>query len=221
MAFCVVNATNQAPANTLVVATVLCLWYIPPAMSGADDRLLWKETSRRRVASSPLFDIYSARHVAADGRAGEFWVLDAPDWVTVVPLLVEPGREPRFLMVRQYRHGASMITTEFPAGIVERGEDPRAAAARELLEETGHRAARLTALGRVRPNPAFMGNWCHTFLAEGLSRTDGARLDAMEVLAALAVPVSEVERLMGSGEYVNSLALVALSLYHRANTERG
>jgi 8-oxo-dGTP pyrophosphatase MutT (NUDIX family) len=189
-------------------------------MNGADDRLRWEEKSRRRVASSPLFDIYTTRHAAADGRTGEFWVLDAPDWVNVVPVLEEPGQEARFLMVRQFRHGASMITTEFPAGIVERGEDPRAAAGRELLEETGYRAARLTSLGKVVPNPAFMGNWCHTFLAEGLSPAAGAHLDAMEVLDAVAVPVSVVERLMGTGEYVNSLALVALSLYHRAITER-
>jgi 8-oxo-dGTP pyrophosphatase MutT (NUDIX family) len=172
------------------------------------------------VASCPLFDIYTSRRDAADGRSGDFWILDAPDWVNIVPVLEQPGREARFLMVRQFRHGASMVTTEFPAGIVERGEDPRAAAARELLEETGRRAARLTLLGHVQPNPAFMGNWCHTFLAQGLVPAGGAHRDALEVLEVVSVPVSEVERLMGSGEYVNSLALVALSLYHRSITER-
>jgi 8-oxo-dGTP pyrophosphatase MutT (NUDIX family) len=189
-------------------------------MNGADDRLRWVEKSRRRVAASPLFDIYTSRRAAADGRTGEFWVLDAPDWVNVVPVLEAPGREARFLMVRQFRHGASLITTEFPAGIVERGEEPRAAAERELLEETGYRAARMTLLGKVLPNPAFMGNWCYTFLAEGLAPGAGAGTDAMEVLEAVAIPVSDVEGLMGSGEYVNSLALVALSLYHKAITER-
>jgi ADP-ribose pyrophosphatase len=220
MAFCVVNATNRAPANTVAVATGCRLWYSPPAMNGADDRLRWEEKSRRRVASSPLFDIYTALHAAADGRTGECWVLDAPDWVNVVPVLEEQGQEARFVMVRQFRHGAAMITTEFPAGLVERGEDPRVAAARELLEETGYRAARLTALGKVQPNPAFMGNWCHTFLAQGLVPAAGAHLDALEVLDAVAIPVAEVERLMGTGEYVNSLALVALTLYHKAITER-
>jgi ADP-ribose pyrophosphatase len=188
-------------------------------MNGSDARLRWDESSRRRVASCVLFDLYASVRTAPDGRRGEFWLLDAPDWVNVVPLVMTP-EGPAFVMVRQYRHGSAMITTEFPAGAVEQGEDPRVAAARELREETGYRAGNLTLLGRVQPNPAFMGNWCSTWLAEDLTVEGAARLDELEDLEALTVPVSDVEARMGSGEYVNSLAVVALSLYQRRLAER-
>ena len=119
-----------------------------------------------------------------------FSVLAAPDWVTVVPVLRMPGREDVFLMVRQYRHGVELITTEFPAGLVEPGENSLHAALRELEEETGHRAGRMTLLGRVSPNPAFMNNWCSTFLAEDLARVGGLTLDETEELDVLEIPVS-------------------------------
>jgi ADP-ribose pyrophosphatase len=190
-------------------------------MTGTDARLRWEELARRRVASCAVFDLYVSERASPDGRRGEFWLLDVPDWVNVVPVLAPPGGEAKFLMVRQFRHGSGTITTEVPAGIVERGEDPRAAAARELLEETGFRAGRLSLLGKVQPNPALMGNWCHTYLAEDLAPAEGSHADPMELLEAIAVPVAEVDKRMGTGEYVNSLAVLALGLYHRAITERG
>ena len=122
-------------------------------MPDKDAHLQWKELSRRQVASCPIFDLFAAERVSSSGQKGEFWILDAPDWVNIVPVLLQAEGGPRFLMVRQYRHGADMITTEFPAGLVERGEDPAAAAARELIEETGFRAGRLTLLGELRRTP--------------------------------------------------------------------
>jgi ADP-ribose pyrophosphatase len=183
-------------------------------MSGRDDHLRWTEVSRRTVASSALFDLLAADRTGPGGRRGEFWILDAPDWVNVVPV-VQTADGAAFVMVRQYRHGADMITTEFPAGTVERGEDPAAAAARELREETGWRAGRLTLLGRVQPNPAFMGNWCSTYLAEDLVREGETDLDELEALESLTLPVAVVGERMGRGEYVNSLAVLAFSLWQR------
>ena len=116
-------------------------------------------------------------------------------------------------MVRQYRHGADMITLEFPAGLVEPGEDPAAAAARELLEETGFRADRITPLGSMRPNPAFMNNRCYSFLAEGLTRVGETALDDLEELDAVTVGAADLDQRMGTGELVNALTCVALALY--------
>ena len=184
-------------------------------MTDRDAHLQWKEVLRRQIASCPIFDLFAAERVSSDGQRGEFWILDARDWVNVVPVLVPDDGEPRFLMVRQYRHGAEMITTEFPAGLVERGEDPEAAARRELTEETGFRAGRLTLLGELRPNPAFMTNRCFTYLAEDLQPAGGPALDDLEALESLSLPVAEVEERAGRGEIVNALTVVALLSYQR------
>jgi 8-oxo-dGTP pyrophosphatase MutT (NUDIX family) len=181
-----------------------------------DDHLRWTERSRDLVARCGVFDLYRSRRAAADGREGVFHVLEAPDWVNVVPVVDDPARGPCFLMVRQHRHGADLVTTEFPAGLVEPGEEPRAAAARELEEETGHRATSLVEIGRVAPNPAFMTNWCTTWLARHPVAAAGARPDDTERLELVRVPVAELVARAGTGEYVNSLVLVALAWYLRA-----
>jgi 8-oxo-dGTP pyrophosphatase MutT (NUDIX family) len=184
-------------------------------MPRSPDSLEWVESSRTRIASCSLFDVYLARSTAADGRSGDFCLLTTADWVNVVPVIHDAGGGERFLMVRQFRHGAGRVTTEFPAGLVEKGEPPLQAAERELREETGRRAGRMTLLGTVSPNPAFMSNTCYTYLAEDLSEPERTELDSLEVLEAIEVPASELERRIGTGEFINSLVLVALLWYTR------
>jgi ADP-ribose diphosphatase len=188
---------------------------------GHDELLRWKELSRRRVASHSLFDLQVAERVSTRGAKGEFLILRAPDWVNVVAVRPNGAGEECFLMVRQYRHGAEAITTEFPAGLVEPGEDPRAAAERELREETGYRAERMTLIGRVSPNPAFMTNTCFTYLAENPIQVGEKSLDELEQLEAVEIPVRAVSRQIGTGELINSLVIVAFLWYTRAKATGG
>jgi ADP-ribose pyrophosphatase len=183
-------------------------------MEVRDESLSWRERSRQKLASCSLFDMFSSERFSAQGKTGQFCILTAPDWVNVVQVLTNAGGD-TFLMVRQYRHGAALITTEFPAGLIEPGEDPAHAAVRELEEETGYRAGRLVPLGRVSPNPAFMNNWCFTFLAEDLTRVGDQALDELEELDVLPVSAVDLGARIGTGELVNSLTLVALYLYQR------
>jgi len=184
-----------------------------------DEHLRWKELSRRRVTSHSLFDLHISERASTQGARGEFLILSAPDWVNVVAVVPDAAGEECFLMVRQYRHGANVITTEFPAGLIEAGEDPRAAALRELREETGYRAGRMTLIGKVSPNPAFMTNWCFTYLAEDLSRVGEKSLDELEQLEAVEVPVRLVREKIGTGELINSLVMVAFLWYTRARAK--
>jgi 8-oxo-dGTP pyrophosphatase MutT (NUDIX family) len=134
--------------------------------------------------------------------------------VNVVPVLEGRLGAERLLMVRQYRQGVQRTTVEFPAGLVEPGENLREAAVRELAEETGYRASSLRQIGCVAPNPAFMDNWCTTFCAEGL--TSGVqRLDPLEDLEVLEVGLEELRAGIGAGELINSMAVVALYWYLR------
>jgi ADP-ribose pyrophosphatase len=183
-------------------------------MEVRDDSLRWRERSRQKLASCYRFDLFNTERSSTQGKTGQFCILTSPDWVTVVPVLPDGGGD-MFLMVRQYRHGADIITTEFPAGLVEPGEDPARAAARELEEETGYRAGSLTRLGRVSPNPALMTNWCTIFLAEDLTRVGDQALDELEELDVVQVSATDLGQRVGTGELVNSLSLVSLFLYQR------
>lgn len=142
------------------------------------------------------------------GRTLRAVVLEARDWVNVIPLT----REGKVVAVRQYRFGAGCVTTEIPAGIVEEGEDPRAAAERELLEETGCAGGAWESLGWVEPNPAFLDNRCHFWLARGVARVREPRLEDGEDIAVVELDEAALRREIAEGRMRHTLALSALAM---------
>jgi 8-oxo-dGTP pyrophosphatase MutT (NUDIX family) len=94
--------------------------------------------------------------------------------------------------------------------MVEPGEDPLAAAARELEEETGYTAARWTLLGSARPNAAYQCNTCFTALAEGCRLTHATRFDPGEDLEVERVGVERLRALVQDGTLSNGMMLVGI-----------
>ena len=179
-----------------------------------EENLAWKEVSRTKVFDCRVFSIQESCCVSPRKERRGFSVIDAADWAIVVPVLAAPGHD-MFVMVRQWRHGAQEISLEFPGGVFEPGENPQEAAGRELLEETGYRAGKITKLGEFSPNPAIMSNKVHLFLAEDLADTGRQNLDADEFVDAELMPPEEVIRGMGKPPFIHALMASALMLYIR------
>lgn len=140
------------------------------------------------------------------GEAHEFLVIEAPDWVNVVPLTEQ--RE--VVMVRQYRQGRGEVTLEIPGGMCDPDDaDPAAAARRELLEETGLWAGQLQPIGSTAPNPAIQSNLCWSFLATGLVERGAPVLDGGEDLETVRVPLIEIPDLIARGQICHALVVVA------------
>ncbi len=175
----------------------------------------WKEQGAEKVYECPVFDVYRSHRVSPQGAEGDFYVINVPDWVTVVPEIYDKDGRACFLMVEQYRHGSGRVTMEFPAGSVDPGEPPEAAARRELLEETGYRPGSMEALAAVNPNPALMNNASHIYVATELVYEREQRLDHSEEINYHFIPVEEVVAEMGVGVYDNAIMMTALAFYLR------
>jgi len=164
-----------------------------------------------RTETGPNLLVAQARfQYATNPRTGETLrrtVLDVPAWVNVVALT----RERRVVVVRQYRFGSGEITVEIPGGVIDLGEEPEAAARRELVEETGYTAARWTALGPVEPNPAFQNNLCHHYLAEDARRTHALELDPGEDIVVDTLSPDELVAAIRQGSIRHALVVSALS----------
>ena len=108
-----------------------------------------------------------------------------------------------------------MYQAPFPAGLVDPGEDPAAAAARELREETGCLAGKITLLCECNPNPALFKNRLFVYLAEDLTPTGEQDLDADERINAFEVPIRDLLNDFGTGLYQHAYTGTALGMYLR------
>ncbi len=170
----------------------------------------WEKLGQTLGARCRVFDVLEARY-RHPGRQRErdFVVIDAPDWVNVLALT--PDRQ--LVLVRQFRFGIDDFSLEIPGGVMERGEEPVAAALRELREETGFSGAPVRILGGVHPNPAIMNNVCHLVLVEQARRTDDLEWDHDEEMEVLTAPVDEVFAWARGGRIRHALVLDALMLF--------
>jgi 8-oxo-dGTP pyrophosphatase MutT (NUDIX family) len=171
-------------------------------------RLLpWKRLESETVYTCKVFSLRRDRSRSPrTGNDHDFFVLDAGDWVNIVPI----RSDGRVVLIRQYRHGVADFTLEVPGGMVDATDpSPLAAARREMIEETGYDSEDVIALGQIHPNPAIQGNRCHTFLARDVERRFEPSFDTTEETEVELVPLAEIPGLVRSGRISHALVVVA------------
>jgi 8-oxo-dGTP pyrophosphatase MutT (NUDIX family) len=161
------------------------------------------------------FGVFSVRRTRArsprTGDVHEFHVLDIPCCVKVIPF-TEAGR---VVLVEQFRHAVQRVTLEFPAGVVEDGEDPVRAAVRELEEETGYRAATAERLLEFDPDPAIQANTVLVIVARGCTADGERHQDDGEDVAVRLVAADEIGELIRQGVIRHAAAISAWYLYEQ------
>lgn len=185
-------------------------------MENANDQdLIWTKINKKELLETPVFTVTEIESISPKGNKNKYIVMDAPCWVIVIPV-----RGDNFLMVKQWRHGENSLSIEFPGGVIDKGEKPDEAARRELLEETGCTAGKLTPLGFANPNPALMSNKVYVFLADELSASKEQHLDDDEYVHYMEIPQKEVLEGLGTPAYPHALMSMAAAFYLKHKTSK-
>lgn len=185
-----------------------------------DEDLIWTPVSVEHIVQDEWIDFRKVKYRYPDGREFEpFYQYSRRDYSVIVPV-TEDGR---FLCVRQFRHGISEVTTEFPAGGIEPASLGSAAAAdiresalqcavRELQEETGFISEDWTPLSVIPSDATLSDNYAYLFLARNCRKISGQSLDETEDLEPELLTEEQIEKLIRAGKFQQSIHVMAYLL---------
>ena len=157
-------------------------------MHRLSDDALAEHTLDSRIAFEGAFlRVFVDTVRSSDGHVSTREYLRHPGAVMIIPLLADG----HVVLERQFRYPLRRAEIEFPAGKIDAAEAPLACAQRELLEETGYRAARWSYLGGLHNAIAYCDEKIEMYLAEELTH-EGAALDAGETLEVFTAPWQEL-----------------------------
>jgi 8-oxo-dGTP pyrophosphatase MutT (NUDIX family) len=144
------------------------------------------------------------------GEDHDFYVIDFPNWVQVVPITPED----QVVMISQYRHGCGRSFLELPGGLIDDDDlSPQGTAARELLEETGYQAEEFSLLTKIYPQPAVLTHSGFTYVATGAEKIAEPMLDAAEDIEVCLIDLERVPEIIRRGEIDHGQTVMGLSVY--------
>ena len=197
-----------------------------------DDRknLIWEEISTEHIVQDQWIDFRRSAYRMPDGSVYEpFYSYSRRDYVVIVA----SDAAGKYLCVRQFRQGIKEVTTEFPAGGIERtdgreygvglgssaSEDALEAAKRELFEETGYVSKDWTHLLTVPANATIADNYVYIFMAENCCKSGGQNLDETEFVNIRKYSADQIEEMIDKGNFQQAVHIMAWLLMQKKKME--
>lgn len=182
-----------------------------------DRKLEWEEINTEHIIRDEWIDFRKSTYRYPNGRVFEpFYSISRRDYAVIVA----SDSDGRYLCVRQFRQGIREVTTEFPAGGLEQ-KDSREntgieaesgallAAKRELKEETGYESDEWSHLLTVPASATISDNYAHVFMAVNCRKTGDQSLDETEYLEVVKHTAPEIEELIRTGRFQQSVHVMA------------
>ena len=195
-------------------------------MNSNSNDLVWEEVSTEHIVQDEWIDFRRSAYRFPDGKVFEpYYSYSRRDYVVIVA----SGTDGKYLCVRQFRQGIKEVTTEFPAGGIERtdgreygsrsnasaSENALEAARRELLEETGYVSDDWTHLLTVPSNATIADNYAHIFMAKNCRKSGEQKLDETEFLNVRKYSSDEIEEMICKGNFQQAVHIMAWLLSQR------
>ncbi len=163
------------------------------------------------VFRSRVFNVEVATRRFPDGRDHEVTIVRHRPSVVLIPV----QDDGRIVLIRQYRASIDRMMWEIPAGSVDDGESPDAAAARECEEEIGLRPARIQRVCGLYPTPGFCDEELIFYVVSGLAAPPSDspyRPDADELIEPRAVTIAEARAMVENGDIIDLKTAYGLTL---------
>ncbi|CAN5739007.1 NUDIX hydrolase [soil metagenome] len=152
------------------------------------------------------FNFEVSRFRLPNKSVGDYECIRHPGGSMAVPVTAEG----QFVLVRQYRFAMQGRLLEFPAGTVEKGENPLGTIQREIQEETGYRAHTWKTLGKFPNAPGYSDEIIYAYLATDLEKlTEALALDEDEDLEVLLMSADELEKAILTGVAIDAKSIAA------------
>ena len=182
------------------------------------DPLAWEEVSTEHLIQDEWIDFRRSAYRLPDGSVFEpYYTYTRKDYVVIVA----SDTEGNYLCVRQFRQGIREVTTEFPAGGIERkdgreygsdgvfAESALAAAKRELREETGYESDEWSYLLAVPSHATIADDYAYLFVAKNCRKVSGQSLDETEFLNVQKHTAQEIDDMIAKGEFPQAVHIAA------------
>ncbi|HEY2547948.1 MAG TPA: NUDIX hydrolase [Candidatus Acidoferrum sp.] len=176
----------------------------------ASSRTTARVLRSKMIYRGPVFGIRRDEIVEPTGVHVTREMITHPGSVVILPALPDG----RIVMVRQYRHAARQFLWELCAGRIDNGENPRKAAARELIEETGYRAKRFHVFLDIFPTPGFLEERMYILLAEDLTQ-GAAEPEEDEKITCKAFTHGEIEQMIRRNKIRDGKSIAGILYYLR------
>ncbi|MHA6166844.1 ADP-ribose pyrophosphatase [Bacillus mojavensis] len=166
-----------------------------------------KTIAKEQIFSGKVIDLYVEDVELPNGKTSKREIVKHPGAVAVLAVTDEG----KIIMVKQFRKPLERTIVEIPAGKLEKGEEPEYTALRELEEETGYTAKKLTKMTAFYTSPGFADEIVHVFLAEELSVLEEKReLDEDEFVEVMEVTLEDALKLVESREVYDAKTAYAI-----------
>jgi ADP-ribose pyrophosphatase len=167
----------------------------------------WRRADSRYLFQSRWYAVRQDTLISPEGNAITYTVVEHPGFVVIVPLLPDG----RVVMERIYRHPLQRVNLECPSGGLD-GEEPEAAARRELEEETGYRAGQLRWLGKYAASSGISDEEFSIFLALDVSADGMLRREITEDIEIELIPLADLRAQVLRGEITDAPSALAILL---------
>lgn len=183
----------------------------------------WITQKEKIILKTKIFEVIRRRSRSSETPSThDFYLLRSQNWCNIIPITPQG----RVVFVRQFRAGISDFTLEIPGGVCDsKDSSPRAAALRELCEETGYSplpGSRCFSLGWIQPNPAIQNNQCFCFVVGPVIKKTNQNLDSGEMIDVVEIPLHKIPQYISKGKIRHTLMLntFLLLLLHNTSAQK-